>query len=113
MWMPAQASKISNPLFESYEFARSQFGANDQVLDIACGDGYGCRILSDQCRQVLGIDINEPLIADNNQQQRSPNNIRYAVDNAFALSLADGVRHRRHRHGADRASAGGPGGHRS
>ena len=44
----AQASKISNPLFESYEFARGQFGARDRVLDIACGDGYGCRILADQ-----------------------------------------------------------------
>ena len=85
-----EASKISNPLFESYEFARGQFGAGDKVLDIACGDGYGCRILSGNVGEVLGIDINETLIAAN-QQQNSQTNIRYAVDNAFALSLGDGA----------------------
>jgi len=84
------ASKISNPLFESYEFARNQFGAGDRVLDIACGDGYGCRILSGTVGDVLGIDINEALIASNNQQN-GQKNIRYAVDNAFGLSLGDGA----------------------
>ena len=84
------ASKISNPLFESYEFARNQFGAGDRVLDIACGDGYGCRILSGAVGDVLGIDINESLIASNNQQN-GQTNIRYAVDNAFGLSLGDGA----------------------
>lgn len=83
-----EASTISNPLFESYEFARSQFGANDRVLDIACGDGYGCRILSGQAGSVLGIDINAGLIASNNNGN-GDGKIAYAVDNAFALSLPD------------------------
>jgi 2-polyprenyl-3-methyl-5-hydroxy-6-metoxy-1,4-benzoquinol methylase len=86
----AQASQISNPLFESYEFARSQFGANDRVLDIACGDGYGCRILADQVGRVLGVDINKPLIAAN-QQNNPKANISYDVGDCFALSLADGT----------------------
>jgi len=84
-----EASKISNPLFESYEFARGQFGVGDHVLDVACGDGYGCRILSPNVGQVIGIDINESLIANNNQRN-DHGNIRYAVDNAFGLSLGDG-----------------------
>lgn len=86
----AQASQISNPLFESYQFARSQFGASDRVLDIACGDGYGCRILADQVGQVLGVDINRPLIAAN-QQNNPKANISFGVDDCFALSLADGA----------------------
>jgi len=86
----SQASKISNPLFESYEFARTQFGASDRVLDIACGDGYGCRILADGVGAVLGVDINEPLIAANQQSNRSAN-ISYDVDDCFALSLPDGA----------------------
>jgi spore coat polysaccharide biosynthesis protein SpsF (cytidylyltransferase family) len=85
-----EASKVSNPLFESYEFARGRFSAGDKVLDIACGDGYGCRIMSDHVGQVLGIDINEILIANNNQRN-DHQNIRYAVDNAFGLSLGDGA----------------------
>lgn len=85
----SQASTISNPLFESYEFARGQFGAGDRVLDIACGDGYGCRILADQVGQVVGVDINGPLIAAN-QQSNAVSNISYDVEDCFALSLSDG-----------------------
>jgi spore coat polysaccharide biosynthesis protein SpsF (cytidylyltransferase family) len=86
----SQASTISNPLFESYEFARGQFDQKDRVLDIACGDGYGCRILADQAGQVLGMDINAPLIAAN-QQNNGVANIAYDVGDCFALSLADGA----------------------
>jgi len=83
-----QASKVSNPLFESYEFARSQFGERDRVLDIACGDGYGCRIMAGHVGAVLGVDINEPLIAEN-RQSNEVSNISYDVGDCFALSLAD------------------------
>jgi len=86
----SQASTISNPLFESYQFATSQFGAKDRVLDIACGDGYGCRILAGQVGQVLGMDINGRLIAANRQSNAAAN-ISYDVGDCFALSLADGA----------------------
>ena len=85
----AQASKISNPLFESYEFARGQFDAKDRVLDIACGDGYGCRIMAANVGAVLGVDINQPLIAAN-QQNNATANISYDAGDCFALSLPDG-----------------------
>jgi SAM-dependent methyltransferase/molybdopterin-guanine dinucleotide biosynthesis protein A len=84
------ASTVSNPLFESYEFARGQFGGGDHVLDIACGDGYGCRILAERVDKVLGVDINQPLIAAN-QQRNGTSNISYDVDDCFALSLPDGA----------------------
>ena len=85
----SNASKVSNPLFESYEFGASKFGQADKVIDIACGDGYGCRILSAGVGEVLGIDINADLIASN-IAGNTQGNISYAVDNAFDLSLADG-----------------------
>jgi 2-polyprenyl-3-methyl-5-hydroxy-6-metoxy-1,4-benzoquinol methylase len=84
------ASTVSNALFESYEFASSQFGAGDHVLDIACGDGYGCRIMAPRVGRVLGVDINQPLIAAN-QQNNGTGNIAYDVGDCFALSLADGA----------------------
>jgi len=84
------ASTVSNGLFESYDFARSQFGAADRVLDIACGDGYGCRIMAPQVGQVLGVDINRPLIAAN-QQNNLVENISYDVGDCLALELADGA----------------------
>ncbi|MFO1248315.1 MAG: methyltransferase domain-containing protein [Alphaproteobacteria bacterium] len=85
-----EASKVTNGLFESYEFAQGQFGADDRVLDIACGDGYGCRILAQKAGQVLGVDINQPLIAAN-QQNNTVANIAYDVADCFALSLQDGA----------------------
>ncbi|HEY1878050.1 MAG TPA: class I SAM-dependent methyltransferase, partial [Rhizomicrobium sp.] len=84
------ASAVSNALFESYEFARNQFGAGDHVLDIACGDGYGCRIMAPQVGRVLGVDINQPLIAANLQNNRVEN-ISYDVGDCFALTLSDGA----------------------
>jgi 2-polyprenyl-3-methyl-5-hydroxy-6-metoxy-1,4-benzoquinol methylase len=39
---------------------------------------------------VLGVDINQPLIAAN-QQKNQAGNIAYGVDDCFALSLADGA----------------------
>jgi spore coat polysaccharide biosynthesis protein SpsF (cytidylyltransferase family) len=86
----SEASKISNGLFESYEFARAQFGASDRVLDIACGDGYGCRILAGNAGAVLGMDINQPLVAAN-QQSNMTANISYEVGDCLALSLPDGA----------------------
>lgn len=82
------ASKVSNNLVESYEFARRQFGVSDRVLDIACGDGYGCRILAEQVGQVLGVDINRSLIAAN-QDANAVTNVKYDVADCLALSLPD------------------------
>jgi spore coat polysaccharide biosynthesis protein SpsF (cytidylyltransferase family)/2-polyprenyl-3-methyl-5-hydroxy-6-metoxy-1,4-benzoquinol methylase len=84
------ASAVSNALFESYEFACNQFGRSDHVVDIACGDGYGCRIMAPKVGQVLGVDINQPLIAANRQNNRVEN-IHYDVGDCFALKLADGA----------------------
>src|ERR1700761_2693429 len=84
------ASTVSNALFESYEFATGQFGAGDHVLDIACGDGYGCRIMAPRVGKVLGVDINQPLIAAN-QQNNQVGNISYDIGDCFALSLPDGA----------------------
>jgi spore coat polysaccharide biosynthesis protein SpsF (cytidylyltransferase family) len=85
----SEASRVSNPLFESYEFAAAKFRSGDTVVDIACGDGYGCRILSGSVGEVLGIDINAELIASN-IEGNARKNIHYAVDNAFDLSLDNG-----------------------
>lgn len=44
-----------------YAFAR-EFAKGKTVLDIACGEGYGCRLLAAEALQVTGVDIDEETI---------------------------------------------------
>ena len=41
-----------------YKFVTGFLKPDDAVLDIACGTGYGSRMLSDFCGYVTGIDVN-------------------------------------------------------
>jgi 2-polyprenyl-3-methyl-5-hydroxy-6-metoxy-1,4-benzoquinol methylase len=40
-----------------YGFAKKYLRKEDTVLDIACGTGYGTKILSSYCKSVTGVDI--------------------------------------------------------
>lgn len=48
-----------------YRFATAYAHPGAKVLDLACGVGYGCRILADQsaCASVVGIDLSADAIA--------------------------------------------------
>jgi len=41
-----------------YKFVKGFLKPTDDVLDIACGTGYGTRMLSDFCNTATGVDIN-------------------------------------------------------
>lgn len=45
-----------------YKFVKGFLKPTDKILDIACGTGYGTRMLSDFCRRITGIDINSDTI---------------------------------------------------
>lgn len=51
-----------------YKFVKGFLKPTDEVMDIACGTGYGTRMLSDFCKNVTGIDI-------------APNTVEYAIKN--------------------------------
>jgi ubiquinone/menaquinone biosynthesis C-methylase UbiE len=81
-------SKVSNPLIESYEFAKKQMKLSSVVLDVACGDGFGCRIISPQVLKVIGLDINKEIILNNRQKNRRAN-IAYEEGDACSLNHPD------------------------
>jgi protein-L-isoaspartate O-methyltransferase len=39
-----------------YMFVLRQLKKSDRVLEIGCGTGYGARLLSDRCQQVIATD---------------------------------------------------------
>ncbi len=54
------AGTIQHEHFHRYLFA-AEFCREKRVLDVACGEGYGCHLLSQVAAQVVGVDIDQPL----------------------------------------------------
>ncbi len=78
-FIPGNSTKIcQEEHFERYLFA-SNFVCGKRVLDIACGEGYGSKILIDaNASSVLGCDISESNITHAIAQYKS-NNLEYKV----------------------------------
>jgi O-antigen biosynthesis protein len=55
-------ARISYEHWHRYCFALP-YVKNKTVLDIACGEGYGCQLLSRQARKVVGVDLHPEVIA--------------------------------------------------
>lgn len=63
-----------------YFYVRDNIDKNSKILDIACCNGYGTKILSNYCKEITGIDINKKYI-DIAKQKYNNSNIKYIVRN--------------------------------
>jgi SAM-dependent methyltransferase len=70
-----------------YEFALP-FCAGKDVLDVACGAGYGSSYLAAEAASVDGVDRSEEAIAYARSRYAAPN-LRFRVGDALALEAAD------------------------
>lgn len=79
MWIPgATPKRIEDDHIERYRFA-SQFVKGKTVLDIACGAGYGSKILAQAgALRVDGVDISEDLIVYAKSNYRV-SNLRFLI----------------------------------
>ncbi|MFH0951306.1 MAG: class I SAM-dependent methyltransferase [bacterium] len=67
-----------------YQLA-SQLVKNKVVLDVACGSGYGSRLLAQaQAQQVVGVDIDAKTVQQA-QKKYPANNLQYITDSAETL----------------------------
>lgn len=65
-----------------YDLVAKKLKNKDEVLDIACGIGYGCKIMSAQTQaEILGVDIN-PAAIDFAKTHYSGPQIEYQLGNA-------------------------------
>ncbi len=59
------------------------------VLDIACGEGYGSALMADHARHVIGVDIDADVIEHAAARYPDQRNLRFEVGSATAIPLPD------------------------
>jgi len=57
-----KAIKSGDTISFHYELAKKYTNSSDEVLDIACGNGFGTQILASSSKKVTGIDLDTDLI---------------------------------------------------
>ena len=67
-----------------YNYIRQFISPGDTVLDIACGQGGGTRILSRDCKKIYGVDYNKKYI-DAASDKFQKDNISFLVGSDFVL----------------------------
>jgi glycosyltransferase involved in cell wall biosynthesis/ubiquinone/menaquinone biosynthesis C-methylase UbiE len=83
----AVSGQIEIEHLHRYLMARELCCGKD-VLDVACGEGYGAAMLAQVARSVTGVDIDFGAIAHASRAY-SRGHLRFAVGNARSLPLAD------------------------
>jgi 2-polyprenyl-3-methyl-5-hydroxy-6-metoxy-1,4-benzoquinol methylase len=72
---------------QRYWFARN-FSAGKNVLDIACGEGYGCSILGSNANTVIGVDIS-PEVIEFARRKYGSNQVSFECGSALKIPLDD------------------------
>lgn len=57
----------------AYEYAKNVLTCNSQVIEIGCGEGYGTSILSQYCKEIIGLDVEDNIIAHATKKYASNN----------------------------------------
>ncbi len=71
-WVDLGSPEIHYEHLGRYHFAM-QFVEGKQVLDLASGEGYGCAILSEKAKHVVGIDLDENAVKHSTGKYPFPN----------------------------------------
>ena len=85
-WTTAAHGQIEIEHLHRYLLARDWCRGKD-VLDIACGEGYGTALLAQTARRVIGIDIDIATVVHAAAQYARPN-LRYIAGDARGIPLA-------------------------
>jgi 2-polyprenyl-3-methyl-5-hydroxy-6-metoxy-1,4-benzoquinol methylase len=73
-----------------YELALHHLRPRDRVLDVACGEGFGVRMMVGRCAHVVGVDLDEQSI-DAARVADDMGDGDYLVANATEMPFADGA----------------------
>ncbi|MEI6288260.1 MAG: methyltransferase domain-containing protein [bacterium] len=87
-YVPGQTDKtIEDEHLSRYEFA-SRYIKDKIVLDVACGTGYGSKIMSSTAKQVIGVDISDEVIKFAKEHYQN-NNLEYFCHDSTSLFFSE------------------------
>jgi len=66
-----------------YRFAAKMLDPEDNVLELGCGSGIGTYFLSQYCKEIRGIDINEEAIEVAKKNSHSAGNVQFETCDAL------------------------------
>lgn len=87
-FVPTEAGEIRHEHFHRYAWC-APLVEGKEVLDVACGEGYGSAILAGYARSVIGIDISEEAVQHASHAYGEVSNLRFATGDASNISLSD------------------------
>src|SRR5262245_31216724 len=88
-FVPGAAGEIWYEHWHRYHFAASLV-AGREVLDVACGEGYGSALLARSAAQVTGADIAPAAISHARGRYAGQPNLAFCEADCAALPFADG-----------------------
>jgi 2-polyprenyl-3-methyl-5-hydroxy-6-metoxy-1,4-benzoquinol methylase/molybdopterin-guanine dinucleotide biosynthesis protein A len=74
---------------QRYVYALTQLSATDEVIDAACGEGYGSEMIAERCKRVVGVDLDEETIRAAQTRSASVENLRFEHGDACQLNEPD------------------------
>ncbi len=87
-FMPTMSGRIAYEHRHRYAVCLPHVAGMD-VLDVACGEGYGSRMLAEAARSVVGVDIDEQVILRARKNYRRNRNVSFEVANCVTLPFPD------------------------
>jgi len=87
-YVPGVAGEIWYEHWHRYHFA-TRLVAGLDVLDIACGEGYGSALLARRAARVVGADLSAAAIAHARTRYGSQSNLAFREADCTALPFAD------------------------
>lgn len=90
-FMPGMNGQIESEHIHRYLIGK-EYAKNKVVLDIASGEGYGTKILTESAQYVYGVDISSEAVDYARKKYSSLNNVEFIEGNCAAIPLpADSV----------------------
>lgn len=87
-FVPTEEGAIRYEHMHRYSWSLD-IAAGKDVLDIACGEGYGSALMATRAKSVVGVDISDDAVAHARGRYQQHQNLRFVAGSATAIPLPD------------------------